>query len=157
MRRPPASQWFGFSSFILSYGRERLMRGILAAGEGFAYCDTDSVHMSLDNAADFEAAIPIGDDLSEWKLETPEPIHTAVYWEPKAYLHLDSDGSRRLVKHKGVRVKDDAGNYLPNAGDLTKEQTHRTVVSLYEGLRRNLTPGTPLITTKRSRRFYRED
>ena len=156
MRRPPSSQWFGFSSFILSYGRERLMRGILAAGEGFVYCDTDSVHMSLDNAADFEAAIPIGDDLSEWKLETSEPIHTAVYWEPKAYLHLDSDGSRRLVKHKGVRVRDDKGNYLPNAGDLTKEQTHRTVVSLYEGLRRNLEPGTPLITTKRSRRFYRE-
>ena len=156
MRRPPSSQWFGFSSFILSYGRERLMRGILAAGDGFVYTDTDSVHLIADHAADFEAAIPIGDDLSEWKLETPEPIHTAVYWEPKAYLHLDSDGSRRLVKHKGVRVRDDKGNYLPNAGDLTKEQTHRTVVSLYEGLRRNLEPGTPLITTKRSRRFYRD-
>ena len=132
------------------------MRGILAAGDGFAYCDTDSVHMRLDNAAAFEAAIPIGDDLSEWKLETPEPIDTAIYYEPKAYVFFHQDGSRRLVRHKGVRVKDDAGNYLPNAGDLTKEQTHRTVVSLYEGLRRNLTPGTPLITTKRSRRFYRE-
>ena len=157
MRRPPASQWFGFSSFILSYGRERLMRGILAAGEGFAYCDTDSVHMTADRAADFEAAIPIGDDLSEWKLETPEPIPTAIYYEPKAYVHFDGEGKRILVRHKGVRGKDDKGDFLPNAGDLTKEQTHRTVVSLYEGLRRGITPGTPLVTTKRSRRFYRED
>ena len=156
MRRPPASQWFGFSSFILSYGRERLMRGILAAGDGFAYADTDSVHMTADKAADFEAAIPIGDDLSQWKLETPEPIPTAIYYEPKAYVHFDGEGKRILVRHKGVRTKDDKGNYLPNAGDLTKEQTHRTVVSLYEGLRRNLEPGTPLITTKRSRRFFRE-
>ena len=133
------------------------MRGILAAGEGFAYCDTDSVHMTADRAADFEVAIPIGDDLSEWKLETPEPIPTAIYYEPKAYVHFDGEGKRILVRHKGVRVKDDKGEYLPNAGDLTKEQTHRTVVSLYEGLRRGITPGTPLVTTKRSRRFYRED
>ena len=156
MRRPPASQWFGFSSFILSYGRERLMRGILAAGEGFTYCDTDSVHLAASRAANFEDSMRIGDDLSEWKLETPQPIPAAIYWEPKAYLHLNAQGERVLVKHKGVRVYDDKGEFMPNAGDLTKEQIHRTVVSLYEGLRRDLTPGTPLVTKKRSRRFYRE-
>jgi len=100
------------------------MRGILAAGDGFVYTDTDSVHLIADYAADFEAAIPIGNDLSQWKLETPEPVHTAIYWEPKAYVHFDSEGIRRLVKHKGVRVRDDKGEFLPNAGDLTKEQTH---------------------------------
>ena len=98
----------------------------------------------------------IGDDLSGWKLETPQPIPAAIYWEPKAYLHLNAQGKRILVKHKGVRVYDDKGEFMPNAGDLTKEQIHRTVVSLYEGLRRDLTPGTPLLTKKRSRRFYRE-
>ncbi len=63
---------------------------------------------------------------------------------------------RVLVKHKGVMVRDNDGNFMPNAGDLTKEQTHRIVVSLYEGLRRGLEPGTPLTMTKKSRRFYVE-
>jgi hypothetical protein len=154
MRKAPASQWFGFSSFILSYGRERLARAIIAAGENVAYCDTDSVHFAAKDAEAFEKQIAIGGDLSEWKLETPEPIPFAKYWEPKAYTHFNEDGSRLLVKHKGVRVRDDKGNYLKNAGDLTKEQEHRIVVSLYEGLRRGLEPGTPLLTRKRSRRFF---
>jgi len=155
MRKPPASQWFGFSSFILSYGRERLARGIIAAGEDVLYCDTDSIHIRASAAARLEAAIPMGDDLSEWKLETPRPIPWAQYWEAKAYCHKDAEGNRLLVKHKGVQVKDDQGNWMPHAGDLTKEQVHRTTVSLYEALRRNLEPGTEIITTKRSHRFWK--
>jgi len=155
MRKAPSSQWFGFSSFILSYGRERLARALIVAGEDAIYCDTDSIHMNASAAARFEAAIPIGDDLGMWKLETPEPVPQARYWEPKAYVHYDQDGKRLLVKHKGVRVKDDQGNWMPNAGDLTKPQVHRSVVSLYEGLRRNLEPGTEIITTKRSHRFWK--
>ena len=156
MRKAPSSQFFGFSSFILSYGRERLARAIIAAGEDAIYCDTDSVHMSQGAAERFESVIPIGDGLGEWKLETPDPIPHARYWEPKAYTHYDSEMGRVLVKHKGVMVRDNDGNFMPNAGDLTKEQTHRIVVSLYEGLRRGLEPGTPLTMTKKSRRFYVE-
>ena len=156
MNRSPASQWFGFSSFILSYGRAELMRGILAAGDDVLYVDTDSVHVRIESAEKFKDAIDIGEKLGQWKQETDEPIHACRYWEPKCYVHYDSKGERILVKHKGVVTRDDDGEFFPSAGDLTQEQLSRTVVSLYEGLRRNLTPGTPLITTKRSRRFYRE-
>ena len=156
MNRSPASQWFGFSSFILSYGRAELMRGILAAGDDILYVDTDSVHLRIESADKFTEAISIGNKLGQWKQETDEPIHAARYWEPKCYVHYDSEGERTLVKHKGVTTRDDDGEFLPSAGDLTQEQLSRTVVSLYEGLRRNLEPGTPLVTTKRSRRFFRE-
>ena len=64
--------------------------------------------------------------------------------------------TKLLVKHKGVRVRDDKGNFKPEAGDLTKAQTHRSVVSLYEGFRRGLEPGTELVTVKKSHRFYQE-
>jgi len=140
---------------ILSYGRERLARAIIAVGDDALYCDTDSVHMRASAATRFEEAMSIGDDLGEWKLETEVPIPWAQYWEAKAYCFKDTDGSRLLVKHKGIQVKDDQGNWMPNAGDLTKEQVHRTTVSLYEALRRNLEPGTEIITTKRSHRFWK--
>jgi hypothetical protein len=156
MTRAPSSQFFGFSAFILSYGRERLMRAIMAAGDGFLYCDTDSVHFYEEYREQFEAQVPIGDDLGEWKLETPEPISEAQYWEAKCYVHFDKDGNKILVKHKGVITKDDDGNYLPEAGDLTKVQKHRTIVGLYEALRRGLDVGMPIITEKRSARFFSE-
>ena len=156
MTRAPSSQFFGFSSFILSYGRERLMRAIIAAGDGFLYCDTDSIHMLHEYWDEFKREIPIGDDLGEWKLETPEPVHTAQYWEAKCYRHFDGEGNKILVKHKGVITKNERGEYLPDAGDLTKVQSHRTIVSLYEALRRGLEVGMPLVTEKRSARFYQE-
>ena len=157
MNRSPASQWFGFSSFILSYGRAELMRGILAAGDDILYVDTDSCHVRASAAERFSDAIPIGRELGEWNQETKHPIHSATYWEAKAYVHFDEEGKRILVKHKGVKVKDDKGEYLPHAGDLTQEQISRTVVTLYEGLRRGWEPGTEMITAKRSRRVYREE
>ena len=156
MTRAPSSQFFGFSAVILSYGRERLMRAILAAGDGFLYCDTDSCHLLEEYRERFEAAVPIGGELGEWKLEPPEPIHKAVYWEPKCYVFYDEDDERTLVKHKGVRVYAEDGSFMPNAGDLTKVQTHRTIVSLYESLRRGIPSGTPLFTEKRSARFFTE-
>ena len=61
-----------------------------------------------------------------------------------------------MVKHKGVITKDEDGNYLPEAGDLTKVQQHRTIVGLYEALRRGLDVGMPIITEKRSARFFSE-
>jgi hypothetical protein len=157
MGRNPSSQWYGFSSFILSYARERLARAIISVGDGALYCDTDSIHMYAEYAEEFERSTPIGNELSQWKLETPEPIHTSKFWEAKSYVQWNEEGDKTLVKHKGVRVRDDDGNYLPEAGDLTQEQTHRVVVSLYEGLRRGLRPGTPLTVKKRSRRFYKDE
>ena len=156
MLKTPSSQWFGFSSFILSYARANLGSAIVAAGDDALYCDTDSVHMRIAAQERFERLMPIGDELGEWDLETPEPIPKAIYWEPKAYSHFDHDMTKLLVKHKGVRVRDDQGNFKPEAGDLTKAQTHRSVVSLYEGFRRGLEPGTELVTVKKSHRFYSE-
>ena len=157
MTRAPSSQFFGFSCFILSYGRERLMRAILAAGDGFLYCDTDSVHFYAEHRDRFESQVPVGGELGEWKLETSEPVFEAQYWEPKCYRHFDQDGNKILVKHKGVITKDEDGNYLPDAGDLTKVQKHRTIVGLYEALRRGLDVGMPIITEKRSARFFTKE
>jgi hypothetical protein len=98
----------------------------------------------------------IGDGLGQWQIETPEPIMHCRYWEPKVYVQYDQDLNKILVKHKGIKVYDEDGNFKPEAGDLTKVQTTKTVVSLYEGLRRGLEPGTELVTEKKSARFYQE-
>jgi len=55
-----------------------------------------------------------------------------------------------------MRIKDDNGNFLPQAGNLTMKQEMRTTVSLFDGLRRNAVPGDEMVVEKRSRRFYRE-
>jgi hypothetical protein len=154
--KTPSSQWFGFSSFILSHARANLGKAIVAAGEYALYTDTDSVHLRVEGRDRFESMMEIGDEIGQWKLETPDPIPHSIYWEAKVYVQLDDNFEKTLVKHKGIRVKDDDGNFKPEAGDLTKVQTTRTVVSLYEGLRRGLEPGTELVTEKKSARFYQQ-
>jgi len=156
MNRVPMRQFFGFSSFVLSYGRVALGRGIIAAGEYGVYTDTDSVWLLAAGRERFESMIPIGDELGQWKLETPEPYGSGVFYEPKAYTLFKHDGSRGYVRHKGVQVKDDDGNWLPNAGDLTKKQTSRRIVSYYTALRHGLTAGSLHIVEKKSRRFYKD-
>lgn len=155
--KTPSSQWFGFSSFILSHARVDLGRAIVAAGPYALYTDTDSVHLRVEGRERFESMMEIGDEIGQWKLETPEPIMHCKYWEPKVYVQYDEEMNRVLVKHKGIRVYDSDGNFKPEAGDLTKTQTTKTVVSLYEGLRRGLEPGTELVTEKRSARFHQND
>jgi hypothetical protein len=156
MSKVPMRQFFGFSSFVLSYGRVALGRGIIAAGEHGVYTDTDSVWLRASGRERFESMIPIGDELGQWKLETPEPYGSGVFYEPKAYTLFKHDGSRGYVRHKGVQVKDDEGNWLPNAGDLSKKQTSRRVVSYYTALRHGLTAGSLHVVEKKSRRFYQE-
>jgi len=156
MSKVPMRQFFGFSSFVLSYGRVALGRGIIAAGEHGVYTDTDSVWLRAEGRERFESMIPIGDELGQWKLETPEPYGSGVFYEPKAYTLFKHDGSRGYVRHKGVQVKDDEGNWLPNAGDLSKKQTSRRVVSYYTALRHGLTAGSLHVVEKKSRRFYQE-
>ena len=156
MMKTPSSQWFGFSSFILSHARVDLGKAIVAAGEHALYTDTDSIHLRVEGQKRFESMMEIGDELGQWKLETPKPIAHCRYWEPKVYVHFGEDMERTLVKHKGIKVYDDEGKFKPEAGDLTQIQTTRTVVSLYEGLRRGLEPGTELVTQKKSARFYQE-
>jgi len=154
--KTPSSQWFGFSAFILSHARVNLGQAIVAAGEHALYTDTDSIHLRVEGRERFESMMEIGEEIGQWKLETPEPLAHCRYWEPKVYVQYDQDLERTLVKHKGIRVYDDDGNFKPEAGDLTKAQSTRTVVSLYEGLRRGLEPGTELKTVKKSARFYQE-
>lgn len=155
--RPPGSQWFGFSSFILSRARISLGNAIIAAGDDALYCDTDSVHMRQTAQSRFEELVSIGDDLGQWKCETPDVIPYARYWEPKCYTWMNQEMKLETVKQKGMRIRDDDGNFLPQAGNLTMKQEMRTTVSLYEGLRRDMVPGDEMIVEKRSRRFYRGD
>ena len=157
LTKTPSSQWFGFSSFILSHARVSLGQAIVAGGEHALYTDTDSLHLRVEGRERFESKMDIGDELGQWKLETPEPIPNSIYWEPKVYVQMDKDMNRTLVKHKGIKVYDSQGNLKPEAGDLTKTQTTETVLSLYDGFRRGLEPGTEFIVTKKSKRFHTED
>ena len=151
--RTPDSQWFGFASFITSGARVELQKAVEAAGEHAKYVDTDCVHMSVEAQREFERKMPIGDGLGEWKQEQETPYLYGTYWEPKAYKLVGNDGLRAVVKHKGVDTKDRHGNWLPNAGDLTKPQTSTSTVKLYSALRRNLDPGVGHTTEKRSKRW----
>ena len=152
-----SSQWFGFAAFTTSYARTVLAEAIIAAGEHAIYSDTDSVHMKIEGWERFTERIPIGIELGEWKLETPEPIAKAVYWRKKAYTWWNADGTKTKVKAKGVQVKGNDGQYLENAGDMTKLQRSRTTVKLFSALRRNLTPGDEIIVEKRDSLFYEGD
>ena len=153
LNRTPDSQWFGYASFITSGARVELQKGIHAAGEYALYCDTDSTYLTVAGVKGFEAAIPLGTDMGEWGWEQERPYAKARFWEPKAYsLHSD-DGSLERVKHKGVDVKDRHGNFLPNAGDLTKTQVSTSTTKLYTALRRKLPAGVMKVTEKRSRRW----
>ena len=151
--RIPDSQWFGFASFITSGARVELQKAISAAGEHAYYCDTDSVYMNVEAKKNFEKLIPLGNNLGEWKQEQEKPLGKGIFYEPKAYTLFGNDGLRATVKHKGVQVKDRFGNWLPNAGDLTKPQTSTSTVKLYSALRRGLEPGVGLTTTKVSKRW----
>jgi hypothetical protein len=152
-----SSQWFGFASFVTSYARTVLAEAIIAAGENAVYSDTDSIHLRINGQEQFVKLIPIGKELGEWKLETPVPIARAIYYRKKAYTWWNADGTKTKVKAKGVKVKDNAGQYIENAGDMTKLQYARTTVKLYSALRRNLTPGDEIIIEKRDSIFYEGD
>jgi hypothetical protein len=80
------------------------------------------------------------------------------HYFPKAYVLYDEEMMKTTVKHKGVSVYDDEGNFKPEAGDLTKPQTYLSVVQFYTALRRgNLELGSELLMTKRSKRWFRGD
>jgi hypothetical protein len=152
-----SSQWFGFSAFVCSYARCVLAEAIIAGGEHSLYSDTDSVHIREEGKERFEELISLGDELGQWKLETPVTIAKAVYWRKKAYTWWKADGTKTKVKAKGVQVRNDNGEYLDHAGDMRKLQRSRTTVKLFSALRRGLIPGTELITEKRDSIFYEGD
>ena len=154
LERTPESQWFGFAAFITSHARVAQAKAIQAAREHVIYTDTDSVHLHTKGRREFEKHISLGNNLGEWKLETPKPIHSGIYYEPKAYTHFDSEGLRVLVKHKGATISDHKGNWLDNAGDLTKIQHSVSTVKLYSSLRRKLIPGDKIVTPKMSKTWY---
>ena len=149
----PDSQWFGYASFITSAARTELQKAIAAAGEYALYCDTDSVFMNVEAQKQFEKQIPLGDGLGKWKIETDYVVPRAKFWEPKCYSLFGESDILVKVKHKGCDVKDRFGNFLPNAGDLTKPQISTTTTKLYTSLRRNLEPGVMQVTEKISKRY----
>lgn len=157
--RKSNSTWFGFAAFCTSYARVELQKVVQAAGPAACYVDTDSVHFTSEGYDRVMEMVDIGPNLGQWKFETPEDgIPFARYWEPKAYVLYDEEMMKTTVKHKGVSVYDDEGNFKPEAGDLTKPQTYLSVVQFYTALRRgNLDLGSELLMTKRSKRWYRGD
>lgn len=148
-----SSTWFGFASFTTSYARVSLNRAILAAGEGAYYCDTDSIFFNADNLPDVLQEVELGNELGQWDFEVKEPTNFIGY-EPKAYLFITDDKRKIKIRHKGVSLNDEAGNLLPQAGDLTKEQFSRNVVQYRTAMRRNLPIGSKLVQTKLSKRHY---
>jgi len=153
----PRSQWFGFAAFITSYARVELNKAILIAGDDALYCDTDSVHYLESSHQRMLDEMDMGKELGQWELETPEAVAFGKYWEPKVYVHYDKNMERKLVKHKGVSVKDHKGNFLENAGDLTKIQPSLSTFGFAESFRRGVEPGRTRSVEKRSRRWYDDE
>lgn len=150
----PRSQWFGFAAFITSYARVELNKVILLAGDEALYCDTDSVHYLESAHERMLNSVDMGKELGQWELETPVAVAYAKYWEPKVYVHYRNDMTRTLVKHKGVSVKDYKGNFLKDAGDLTKEQPSLSTFGFAESFRKGVEPGRSREVIKRSRRWH---
>jgi hypothetical protein len=153
----PRSQWFGFAAFITSYARVRLNKAILIAGEDAIYCDTDSVHYLEPAHERMLAEMPMGSELGQWELETPEPIYYGRYWEPKVYVHFTKEMERVLVKHKGVSVRDHRGDFLEGAGDLTIAQPSLSTFGFAESFRRGVEPGRTRFVMKKSRRWFNDE
>ena len=136
--------WFGFAAFITGYALVSLQKVIAAAGSQALYCDTDSVHFTNDAWDRVAATVSIGPNLGDWDIEQDRPVSSAIYWEPKVYVHYDEHGSQLLVKHKGVPMSD---------GDLRKPQKVRQIMQWASALRRALAIGTPSNFEKRSARW----
>ena len=154
--KKPSSTWFGFAAFTTSYARVSLNKAILACGDGACYCDTDSVFFKAEMLPEVLKQVKLGAALGEWDYEVETPTNFIAY-EPKAYVFVDDIGNKIKIRHKGVSTNDAAGNLLPDAGDLTKEQISRNVVQFRTSMRRGLELGSQNITIKKSQRHYGKD
>ena len=134
------STWFGFSAFITANANVSLMKAINACGDDFLYSDTDSVHTK----DGFIPKLEMGSGLGQWKPEQNKPIPKAIYWEAKAYTHLNADGSLMLAKHKGVSNSN---------GNLREPQEKMFLSKPSSSLRKGLELGTPIRMTSHSARY----
>jgi DNA polymerase elongation subunit (family B) len=151
--KKPSSTWFGFASFTTSYARVSLNKAILAAGDGAYYCDTDSIFFNADKLPDVLEEIELGNELGQWDYEIEEPTNFIGY-EPKAYVFITDQKKKIKIRHKGVSLTDEAGQLVPQAGDLTKEQFSRNVIQYRTAMRRNLPLGSKHIQSKVSKRHF---
>jgi len=151
--KKPSSTWFGFASFTTSYARVSLNKAILAAGDGAYYCDTDSIFFNADKLPDVLQEIELGNELGQWDYEIEEPTNFIGY-EPKAYVFITDEKKKIKIRHKGVSLTDEAGQLVPQAGDLTKEQFSRNVIQYRTAMRRNLPLGSKHIQSKVSKRHF---
>tara|TARA_B100001173_G_scaffold130307_2_gene113066 strand:- start:492 stop:2363 length:1872 start_codon:yes stop_codon:yes gene_type:complete len=151
--KKPSSTWFGFASFTTSYARVSLNKAILAAGDGAYYCDTDSIFFNADKLPDVLEHIELGNKLGQWDYEIEEPTNFIGY-EPKAYVFITDEKKKIKIRHKGVSLTDEAGQLVPQAGDLTKEQFSRNVIQYRTAMRRNLPLGSKHIQSKVSKRHF---
>ena len=151
--RKSKNTWFGFASFTTSYARVSLNKAILAAGDGAYYCDTDSIFFNADKLPDVLEEIELGNKLGQWDYEIEEPTNFIGY-EPKAYVFITDEKKKIKIRHKGVSLTDEAGQLVPQAGDLTKEQFSRNVIQYRTAMRRNLPLGSKHIQSKVSKRHF---
>ena len=152
-KRKPKNSWFGFCAFTTSYARVTLNKAILAAEGNVVYCDTDSVFIREEGLDLLLDHITIGSELGEWGWEVEEPSDF-IYYEPKAYVFLNPDGTKKKVRHKGVNTTDASGNYYPWAGDLTREQIRTNVVQYRTAMRHGLQLGSGITQFIRSHRHF---
>ena len=151
----PRCTFYPISAICTSYARVELQKRVhqfQELGYEVVYTDTDSIHVH-NLRPDSKIPIPIGKELGEWDFEFPKDwsggwIPKAVYWERKAYTWFGHDGKPIKIKHKGVSDSD---------GDLTKEQTNRSVIKYKTALRRNIKSGIEVKTPKRSKKYYVEE
>jgi DNA polymerase elongation subunit (family B) len=154
--RKPKNSWFGFCAFTTSYARVTLNRAILSVGEDAVYCDTDSLFFKDTSSEEFLDHVEIGKELGQWDWEMEEPTDF-IYFEPKAYVFLNPDGSKKKVRHKGVTTRNAHGQYFDWAGDLTREQIRLNVVQYRTAMKHGLLLGSGQTQYIHSHRHYGEE
>lgn len=133
----PEHTVFAWCSYVTSYARITLYKGIQSIDYDVAYCDTDSIFTTHE----LEDSKKLGELGLEYSFELGEFV------KPKHYAitgRVDAKGNTLpdIGKIKGIRGV--------TAEDIFKtEHTNDTVVKTKQSLVRKLIPGTSLRTTKR--------
>ena len=113
----------------------------------------ETIFFNADKLPNVLEEIELGNDLGQWDYEIEEPTNFIGY-EPKAYVFITDEKKKIKIRHKGVSLTDEAGQLVPQAGDLTKEQFSRNVIQYRTAMRRNLPLGSKHIQSKVSKRHF---
>lgn len=101
--RWPAHTNYAMASYITA-GSRILLHKYISAAKGVAYCDTDSIHCSLDSMPSEHVTAALG------KLKAELPVCKGTYYAPKIYRIVDDKGGKHYAS-KGFSIKCDACRY----------------------------------------------